>query len=687
MAAAARPPVMSITTPLKEALLFHRMNAREELGRLSEFEIDLLSTRKDIDFAGILGKNVTVRMELATGDERHFDGYVTRFSQIGMRGRYHLYHASVRPWLWFLTRTSDCKIFQGMTVPDILKKVFEDHSIAVVEYKLTGTYRTWEYCVQYRETDFDFVSRLMEQEGIYYYFTHEAGRHTMVVTDSYGGHEPFPDHAEIPFVPVDRVRPDKEAILEWTFSHEIQAGRYVIDDYNFTEPKVGRQVSEAIVRQNTLSDYELYDYPGEFEVKDEGEHYVNARIEEVQSQFELAQGRTNSRGLCTGCLFTLKSPPRADQGREYLVVGATHDLEYSEYESLEGGGSDYGCTFKAMYAKEHAFRPQRITPKPVVQGPQTAVVVGPAGDEIHTDEYGRIKVQFHWDRYGEKNENSSCYMRVAQVWAGNNWGATFVPRIGQEVVVSFLEGDPDQPLVIGSVYNAIQKPPYLGEGRDSKHKNDPHVSGIKTNSTKGGSGYNELRFDDTAGKEQVFLHGQYDMDVRVENTVREHIGADRHTLIGANQIDKIDDSVWLQIKNNENATVGGDRKETIGGNHDFLVKGNQNAEVKGVASLTVGQNLQEKVGQNAALDAGMEIHLKAGMKLILEAGMQISLKAAGNFIDIGPAGISIQGVMVMINSGGAAGSGGGSSPTAPQEAEKKDPDEADKSSSGSKSAD
>ncbi|MGZ8157100.1 MAG: type VI secretion system Vgr family protein, partial [Burkholderiales bacterium] len=458
-------------------------------------------------------------------------------------------------------------------------------------------------------------------------------------------------------------------------------------DYNFTEPKVGRQVSEAIVRQNTLSDYELYDYPGEFEVKDEGEHYVNARIEEVQSQFELAQGRTNSRGLCTGCLFTLKSPPRADQGREYLVVGATHDLEYSEYESLEGGGSDYGCTFKAMYAKEHAFRPQRITPKPVVQGPQTAVVVGPAGDEIHTDEYGRIKVQFHWDRYGEKNENSSCYMRVAQVWAGNNWGATFVPRIGQEVVVSFLEGDPDQPLVIGSVYNAIQKPPYLGEGRDSKHKNDPHVSGIKTNSTKGGSGYNELRFDDTAGKEQVFLHGQYDMDVRVENTVREHIGADRHTLIGANQIDKIDDSVWLQIKNNENATVGGDRKETIGGNHDFLVKGNQNAEVKGVASLTVGQNLQEKVGQNAALDAGMEIHLKAGMKLILEAGMQISLKAAGNFIDIGPAGISIQGVMVMINSGGAAGSGGGSSPTAPQEAEKKDPDEADKSSSGSKSAD
>jgi len=705
---------MSISTPLgKDVLLFHRMSAREELGRLSELEIDVLSTRKDINFAEILGKNVTVNLELANKQNRYFNGYVTRFSQTGMRGRYHLYHASVRPWLWFLTRTADCRIFQKMTVPDILKKVFADHSIEVHELQLSRTYRKWEYCVQYRETDFNFVSRLMEQEGIYYYFRHEAGRHTMVVTDSYGGHDPFPGHAEIPFIPHGRVRTEQEGISDWTFSHEVRSGKYVIDDYNFTEPRVSREVEKAITRPNPLSDYELYDHPGEYELKPEGTHYVNVRIEEVQSQFEIAQGTTNSRGLATGSLFTLTGHPRADQGRQYLVVGATHDLEYSEYESLEGGGSDYGCSFKAMYAKDNAFRPQRITPKPVVQGPQTAVVVGPAGDEIHTDEYGRIKVQFHWDRRGEKDENSSCYMRVAQVWAGNNWGATFIPRIGQEVVVSFLEGDPDDPLVTGSVYNAIQRPPYLGQGRDSKHKNDPHVSGVKTNSTKGGVGFNELRFDDTKNKEQVFIHAERNYDVRVKNDMMERVLHHRHSVVGSEKDGArsgdhrilIEQDRHIEVKRHEIIKIGGNREELVKGDYDNIVTGTHKENVKsdqhllidgkkaekvaGDVSLTVGGKLQEKVGTNAALEAGQEIHLKAGMKVIIEAGVQISLKGPGGFVDIGPAGVTIQGTMVLINSGGAAGSGSGSSPEAPQaakEASPTEPDRADNSKSGSKSS-
>jgi len=713
MMAVARPPVMSIATPLDPDLLFHRMAAREELGRLSEFEIDLLSTRKDIKFADILGKSVTVKLEMANKQIRYFNGYVTRFSQIGMRGRYHLYHASVRPWLWFLTRTADCKIFQKMKVPDILKKVFADHSIAVTEFQLSATYRTWEYCVQYRETDFNFVSRLMEQEGIYYYFKHAAGNHTMVITDSYAGHTPFPGHQDISFIPHGRVRTEEEGISEWTFSHEVQAGDYVIDDYNFTEPRVPRKVTDSIGRPNALSNYELYDHPGEYEVKAEGEHYVNVRIEEVQSRFELAQGTTNSRGLCTGSLFTLKGHPRTDQGRQYLVVGAAHDLEYSEYESMEGGGSDYGCTFKAMYAKDHAFRPQRITPKPVVQGPQTAIVVGPAGDEIHTDEYGRIKVQFHWDRYGEKNENSSCYMRVAQVWAGNNWGATFIPRIGQEVVVSFLEGDPDDPLVTGSVYNAIQRPPYLGQGRDSKHKNDPHLSGVKTNTTKGGSGFNELRFDDTKDKEQVFIHAERNYDVRVKNDMMERVLHHRHSVVGSEKDGSrsgdhrilIEQDRHIEVKRHEIIKIGGNREELVKGDYDNIVTGTHKENVKsdqhllidgkkaekvaGDVSLTVGGKLQEKVGTNAALEAGQEIHLKAGMKVIIEAGVQISLKGPGGFVDIGPAGVTIQGTMVLINSGGAAGSGSGSSPMEPQaakEAKPTEPDRADNSKSGSKSS-
>jgi type VI secretion system secreted protein VgrG len=338
-------------------------------------------------------------------------------------------------------------------------------------------------------------------------------------------------------------------------------------------------------------------------------------------------------------------------------------------------------------SSEEPFRARRITPKPIVQGPQTAVVVGHAGDEIYTDEYGRIKVQFHWDRQGTKDEDSSCWMRVAQVWAGNNWGSTFIPRVGQEVVVSFLEGDPDQPLVTGSVYNAIQRPPYLGEGRDGKHKNDPNVSGIKSNSTKGGSGFNELRFDDTAGKEEIFMHAQKDMDVRVKNIVRRDIGADRHTHIAGNDVAKTDKSVWIEIVENEARTIGSNKAETIGADHDHLIKGNQNVDVNGTASLTVGQKLQQKVGQAAALEAGQEIHLKGGMKVIIEAGMQLSLKGPGGFVDIGPSGVTIQGTMVLINSGGAAGSGSGSSPTAAKQAEKKPPAETDDSSSGSKSSD
>ncbi|HEV7801772.1 MAG TPA: type VI secretion system tip protein TssI/VgrG [Burkholderiales bacterium] len=682
--AVANSPTMKIATPLGNDLLFHRMAAREELGRLGEFEIDLLSPRGDIKPNEILAKNVTVTLELPGEAVRYFNGYVTRFHVTGMRGRYHLYHASVRPWLWFLTRTADCRIFSQMTVPEIIQKVFDDHSVADVELALSASYAKRDYTVQYRETDFNFLSRLMEREGIYYYLKHKEGRHTLVLTDSASGHSPFEGYGQIPFIPQARVRPEQEAVTQWSFGHEVQTGANAMNDYNFTAPAVDRNATRKAPHGHDHAEAEVYDYPGEYLVLDEGKSYVHMRLEEVHAQYALGQGTTNARGLCTGSTFKLKGYGRRDQVDEYLVVAANHDLEYSEYESMEGGGSSYGCTFTAMPSHE-PFRSRRLTPEPVIQGPQTAVVVGPSGDEIYTDEYGRVKVQFHWDRLGKKDENSSCWMRVAQPWAGNNWGATFIPRIGQEVVVSFLEGDPDRPLVTGSVYNAIQQPPYLGEGRDEKHKNDPNLSGIKTNSTKGGSGYNELRFDDTAGKEQVFIHGQFDMDTRIENDERHHVGNDQHRRVIGNVIEKIDKSAWLEIVTDQSNTIGGDKAETIVKNHDLLVKVDQNAEVKGTASLTVGKDLQEKVTGDAALDA-KAIHLKAGTTVIIEAGTQISLKVGGNFIDIGPSGVTIVGTMVLINSGGSAGSGGGSSPTAAKEAEKKEVAEADTSASGSKSA-
>jgi type VI secretion system secreted protein VgrG len=684
-AAAASKPTMAIDSPLAKDLMFHRMVAREELGRLSEFEIDVLSPRDDIAPDEILAKNVTVTLELATDGTRYFNGYVTRFTQTGMRGRYTLYHASVRPWMWFMTRTADCKIFQKKSIPDVIEEVLGDHSIADYELDLKGQYSPWDYCVQYRETDFNFVSRLMEQEGMYYYLRHSSGRHTMVITDSISGHAPFEGYETLPYIPLNRVRPEHEAVTSWTFGHEVQPGAYATNDYNFTEPRVDRNADRVEPKENELGDYEIYDYPGEYDVKEEGVRISLTRLEELHSQYELAHASTTARGLCCGNTFKMTRYPRADQNREYLVTAATHDLEYSEYESMEGGGTNYSCSFTALVATE-SFRPARTTPKPIVQGPQTAFVVGPAGDEIHTDEYGRIKVQFHWDRVGEEDENSSCWVRVAQPWAGKNWGAIFTPRIGQEVVVSFLEGDPDHPLVTGSVYNAIQKQPYLGQGLDGKHKHDPNVSGIKTNSTKGGSGYNELRFDDTAGAEQIFMHAQHNFDRRVKNDDMEFVGNDKHLHVVNDRVEKIDKKAYLEVVEDQSLTVTGKKAETIVKDHHLLVKANQNAEVKQKLSLTVGGDLHEKVTGNTAIDSGQSIHIKAGMSVVIEAGTQISLKVGGNFVDIGPSGVTIVGTMVLINSGGSAGSGGGSSPTAPDEAEKKEPTEADDSASGSKSA-
>ncbi|SDW62839.1 type VI secretion system Vgr family protein [Nitrosomonas communis] len=593
--------VMEIDTPLGEdVLLFHKMTAREELGRLSEFQIDLLSDRGDIKLDDILAKNVTVKLELPENKVRFFNGYVTRFSQVGIHGHYHLYHATVRPWLWFLTRTSDCRIFQNMTVPDIIQQVFDDHPQLVnVKKELTGTYRTYEYCVQYRETDFNFVSRLMEQEGIYYYFKHAEGRHTLILADSYAAHASFDGFAELPFVTHERAaRMEQNSITQWNFSREIQPGRYVMDDYDFKKPSVELQAKAKVNRQHDLADYEMYDYPGEYVTTSEGNEYVRIRIEELHSQFEQANGSATARGICNGYLFKLAGHPRSDQNREYLVTSTVHQLEYNEYEAIDSTGSNYNCNFTVLNSRE-PFRLQRITPKPFVQGPQTAVVVGPSGDEIYTDQYGRVKVQFHWDRRGEKNENSSCWMRVSHPWAGKNWGMVAIPRIGQEVIVDFLEGDPDQPIITGRVYNAEQMPPNELPGSGM-------MSGMKSNSTPGGGGYNEISADDTKGKEKITIHSQHDMTSTIENDLSMIV-------VGGNEVRTIQAGT-------QTITVKGDVSLTVqAGNETRTIEsGTQTITVKGNASLIVqsGDRIVDVTG-NYKCDTTNEINLQAPSKIKL----------------------------------------------------------------------
>ena len=519
----------------------------------------------DIDLDEILGKNVTVKVALPDDSTRHFNGYVTRFAQGGTHGRYYRYFAVVHPWLWFLTRTTDCRIFQEMTVPDIVKQVFGDHSTADFAFELTGTYRKWTYCVQYRETDFNFVSRLLEEEGIYYYVRHTDGHNTVVLTDSTSKHTASPGYETIPFVsPEQVVRPELEHISRWDFSREIQPGVYVHDDYDLDRPSVELKTRKALPRGYEPSDYEIYDYPGHYLQKADGEQYAGVRIDEFGSQFETAQAAANSKGVRVGSLFTLDAHPREDQNREHLIVAATYDLQFSDYEAMpEGGGTSYRCSFAAMSSQQQ-FRPRRTTPKPFVQGPQTAVVVGPGG---RRDLHGQVRAGEGAVPLGsvrqEGREQLVLDPRRSHPWAGKAWGSVSTPRIGQEVIVDFLEGDPDQPIITGRVYNAEQMPPYELPANKTQ-------SGMKSRSSMGGgpANFNEIRFEDKKGSEQLFIHAEKNQDIEVENDETHWVGHDRTKTIDHDETTHVKHDRTETVDNNETITVHGNRTETVDKNED-----------------------------------------------------------------------------------------------------------------------
>ena len=602
-----------VFTPLgSDVLLLQHMHFTEELGRMFNLRLDLLSENPDISFEDILAQTVSVRLDVQDEDKRYFHGYVTEFVQEPNQGPFAVYRAVVRPWLWFLTRTSDCRIFQDMTVPDIIKQVFRDASFTDFEDRLTADYRTWDYCVQYRETDFNFVSRLMEQEGIYYYFTHEKDKHTLVLADAYGSHDPLPGYAEIPYhQQTEGAGDDREYIFRWSVSKQVEPGIYALNDFDFERPNARMDVNSSLIQSHDMADNEVYDYPGEYVDTGDGENYARVRIQELAAQYERIQGAGNAKGMMSGGLFTLEDYPRRDQNREYLVVSVEHRMSDDRYFSTSGEAhASYSNSF-TLVNSDLNFRAARITPKPLVQGPQTAIVVGPSGEEIHTDEHGRVKLQFHWDRYGKSDENSSCWVRVAQVWAGNNWGGIHIPRIGQEVIVEFLEGDPDRPIVTGRVYNGEQVPPYDLPANKTQ-------SGIKSRSSKGGSSsnFNEIRMEDKKGEEQLYIHAEKNQDNVVENDETTSVGHDRTEDVG----------------NDENITIGNNRTESVGGNEDIHISGNRTEKVDGNEDITIGINRTESVTVNESVDIGVNRSVKVGAIDNLDVGavQNIKIGAAKN---------------------------------------------------------
>ena len=663
---------ISINTPLgADALLLQGFSGRESISRLFHFSVDLLSENHSIAPKDIVGKRATISMKVLSTD-RYWNGYINRFSFVGRDVRFSHYRAEIVPWLWFLTRTADCKIFQEKTIPDILKKVFNEFSFKDFQDRTQSTYPQREYVVQYRETAFNFVSRLMEESGIFYYFEHDKNTHKLIFADKPSVHKNCSPQFKVRFnISGGAVLEDEDQIVTWDAEGEYRPGKYALNDYNFETPSTSllSQVTTVEKVADNVS-YEVYDQPGIYLKKDEGADLTKVRMEEEEALYQVATGTGDCRSFAPAFKFTLAEHGRSDINGDYLLTDVSHSatLGQNYYGSGEGSSEGYSNHFTCILSSV-PFRPQRSTPKPTVQGPQTAVVVGPNGEEIYCDKYGRVKVQFHWDRDGKKDENSSCWIRVSQPWAGKNWGAINIPRIGQEVIVEFLEGDPDRPIITGRVYNAEQMPPYQLADNQTR-------TTFMSRSTKQGSSsnYNEMRFEDKKGDEQIFMNAEKDMDLRVEHDSREFVGNDRSLIVKSNQKEKIEGEQHIQISN--------DRNEKVGGDASLEVTGNQNDKIGQNMSLQVGQNLQEKSGMNYAHEAGMEIHLKAGMNVVIEAGLELTIQASGGFINIGPAGIAISGTLVLINSGGAAGSGSPSSPTDPKPPQ--DPDTADDGSKGGK---
>jgi type VI secretion system secreted protein VgrG len=593
---------LRITTPLgDDVLLLSSLTGVEGISTLFTFDAELIGRDETVDFDAIVGQNVTISI-LRKGGDRYVNGIVSRFAQGGTVRAHATYRAEIVPWLWFLTRTADCRIFQNKTVPDIVTGIFKEYGFSDYKLKLQGAFPQWEYCVQYRETDYNFVARLLEEEGIFFYFEHEDGKHTLVLANTPSAHEPCPGTSELRYIHDMTVGDEEDVVTRFMKEQEVRPGKYASTDYNFETPSLDLM---AKATGTDTRKYELYDYPGAGgspAKRERLEALVRIRQQEEDATRVTCAGGSYCRSLTPGYLFDLEGVGAGAVSRfdgTYLVTSVRHHASEAFEPVGDAPGLTYANEFQCTELKV-PYRPARRTPRPMVNGVQTAVVVGPAGEEIFVDRYGRVKVQFFWDREGKKNEHSTCWIRVAHGWAGKNWGMIANPRIGQEVIVSFLEGDPDCPLITGRVYNAEQMPPYELPANMTQ-------TGIKSRSSRGGTpaNFNEIRFEDKKGREEVYIHAEKDENHVVEHDETEMIGNDR-------------------VK-----TIGRDKTESVGRNKSIQVASNHTEQIGSAMSIVVGTTLTETVGINYAETVGGAMELTVGAALAITVGAAMAETVGG----------------------------------------------------------
>ena len=627
--------LLSISTPLgKDFLLLERITAREGLSMMFDAEVELLHEEDKsgtkptvIDPTSILGQTVTVTFRHRDKTERTMTGIVNNFAQGDRNIRYTSYYATIVPHIWILTQRFQSRIFQHKNVLEILEEVLKGFDVS---FEVQGDFKPRNYCVQYYESDFDFASRLMEEEGIFYFFEHESGKDTLVIANTPQSHRDCPGKSEVEYyLKVLEKNVFVSSIRDLRVSYRLQTGKFAEWDRNFQLPTNKLQTEQpSLFNVGGNQSLERYEFPGGYARKYDGiDSGGGERPSDLQNIFpdkqrtienrmgELDAGYRTIDGegvLCTftgGCKFELKGHPNADYNRQYVIKTIVHHAQqnpgYTAHDEIPDPYTNY-FTCLMHGAGQPPFVPERKTPKPIVKGSQTATVVGPAGEEIFTDKYGRIKVQFHWDRHGQNDPNSSCWMRVIQPWAGKNWGSICIPRIGHEVIVEFLEGDPDQPIVSGSVYNPSHMPPYtLPE--------NANMMGFKSDTTPGSGGYNEIAIVDGKAGELIRIHAQKDMDTTVENDDRQYVVANREI--------KIDGKRDQTVKGNMSTTV------TEGDQSNVVKAGKQNNVV------------QEQVVMQSVAEG---ISILAKQLIFVESSEMIVLQVKGSSIAVTPDGIELK---------------------------------------------
>jgi Rhs element Vgr protein len=639
--------VITLKSDGKETLLFRRMHGKERLGQLFSFRVEIFSQAATVNLRKLLGTMMTVKMEPEGGEyKRYFNGMVCAAEQTGYETikdvRYATYAVTLVPKPWLLTRKINCRIFTKSSVPEIIKKVLSEIGYTDLDQNLSVAYPKRDYCVMYRESYFNFISRLMEQEGIYYYFTHTSNRHVMVLADSGGAHVAAVPFATIPYCPPTQTGKRNDASVSvWTTAQSVNSLKCELTDFDPKAPTATMLDTASLENDSgyhDIDDLTVFDFPGAYTKEEKsttGQRYAQVQAQALNAEHLLHTGTSDAWGLATGNLFTLKDFPLSDLNQEYLVVDMDITLEGVEFASGAGNGVPFACSFQAIASKQ-PYRSPQITPKPVIAGLQTAIVTGSATDgDIVVDKNGRIQVTFHWNKPDKEYAQNSCMIRVASSWAGKGWGAIHIPRVGQEVVISFLEGDPDQPLVVGSVYNATHMPPYTLPDNSTQ-------SGIKSRSVPNGtsSTYNEIRFDDKKGSEDFSLHAQKDMH---EDVLNDHIMSIGHNETGT-------------IKNNRTQTVEKDDQLTVNGKgytkiaESFKLEAGTEIEfVTGASSITMNSSGEIKIcGVNIVIsgDASVKVQSDAtaevsGSAMTTVKGAVVSVKGeamtqiAGGLITIG----------------------------------------------------